>query len=145
MKLIVLHGFYGHVELAETDVVKDGKFAGLDQRGLFEKIMLEGYGNNVPAVFHAEYQDGSVKMFKDKDAAGLIDDPLVREITVLAPIAGGCAKSPRRRQSLTFNIPSPSGRGAGVRVGFVGEDVGAYRVRPTGAHVSAPVQVRMGI
>lgn len=90
MKLILCHGYYGHVELAESDMVKDGKFAGLDQRGLFERIMQEGYGNNIPAVFHAEYDDGSVKMFKGKAAAGLIDDPTVREVTVIAPIAGGC-------------------------------------------------------
>ena len=90
MKLIVCHGLYGHVELAEADVVKDGKFAGLGQKEMFERIMQEGYGKNIPAVFHAEYKDGSVKMFKNADAAGLINDANVLEITVLAPIAGGC-------------------------------------------------------
>lgn len=89
MKLIVCHGYYGHVELAEADTVKTGKFAGMGQRGLFEQILLEGYGNNVPAAFHAEYHDGHVKMFKGRDAAGLIDDPAVKEVTVIAPIAGG--------------------------------------------------------
>jgi len=97
MKLIICHGYYGHVQLAENDVVKDGKFAGLDQRRMFERIMLEGYGNNIPAVFHAEYQDGSVKMFKGKDAAGLIDDPSVSEVTVIAPIAGGTLSPSRER------------------------------------------------
>ncbi len=90
MKLIVCHGYYGHLELAENDTVKDGKFAGLNQRELFERIMTEGYGKNIPAIFHAEYQDGSAKMFKGADAGGLIDDPTVQEITVIAPIAGGC-------------------------------------------------------
>jgi hypothetical protein len=51
--------------------------------------MKEGYGNKIPAVFHAEYGDGSVKVFKGRDAAGLIDDPDVSEVTVIAPIAGG--------------------------------------------------------
>ncbi len=90
MKLIICHGYYGHVELAAADTVKTGKFAGLNQREMFERIMQEGYGNNIPAVFHAEYGDGSVKMFKGNAAAGLIDDPSVREVTVIAPIAGGC-------------------------------------------------------
>lgn len=88
-KLIVCHGYYGHVELAPGDTVTDGKFAGMNQRQLFEQIMKEGYGNKVPALFHAEYNDGSVKTFKGRDAAHLIDDPDVNEVTVIAPIAGG--------------------------------------------------------
>ncbi len=89
MKLYVMHNHYGHVTLDTNDRVGHGLFEGLSQRELFEKIMQEGYGNNVPAVFHAEYQDGTVKMFKGREAAGLIDDPEVREVTVMAPIAGG--------------------------------------------------------
>jgi len=89
MKLIICYGEYGHLALAENDVVKDGTFAGLNQREMFERIMKGGYGNNVPAVFHAEYGDGSSKIFKAGDAAGLIDDPSVKEVTVLAPMAGG--------------------------------------------------------
>ena len=51
--------------------------------------MEEGFGNNVPAIFHAEFKDGSVKMFKGADATGLIMNPDVDAITVLAPMAGG--------------------------------------------------------
>ena len=90
MKLIICHGLYGHVELAENDVVKDGKFAGLNQREMFDRIMQEGYGKKIPAVFHAEYGDGSVKMFTGDKAAGLLDDTNVQEVTVIAPMAGGC-------------------------------------------------------
>ena len=88
-KLIVAHGYYGHVELAPGEKVTEGKFAGLDQRQLFEKIMDEGYGKNIPAVFFAEMNDGSVEKFTGKAAAGLIDNPEVNEVTVIAPIAGG--------------------------------------------------------
>lgn len=89
MKLIVAHGMYGHLELLEGEKVKAGKFEGLDQRQLFERIMTEGYGKNVPAVFFAEKKDGSVERFTGRAAAGLIDDPDVAEVTVIAPIAGG--------------------------------------------------------
>ena len=89
MKLIIAHGFYGHMELLTDEKVKTGPFQGLDQRQMFEKIMREGYGNNVPAVFFAERTDGTVTRAVGKDAAGLIDDPGVAEVTVIAPIAGG--------------------------------------------------------
>lgn len=89
MKLIVMHGYYGHVELMPGEKVKDGKFSGLDQRQMFEKIMQEGYGKKVPAVFFADMKSGEVKKLVGKDAAGLIDDPDVNEVTVIAPIAGG--------------------------------------------------------
>jgi hypothetical protein len=94
MKLIVCHGYYGHVELAAQDTVKTGKFSGMTQRELFNQIMKEGYGNNIPAIFHAEYNDGKVKMFKGKDASHLIDDPSVKEVTIIAPIAGGDNATP---------------------------------------------------
>lgn len=90
-KLIVCHGYYGHVELAPGDVVTEGQFKGLGQKEMFEQIMKEGYGNNVPAIFHAEFNDGSYKVFKGRDAAQLIDNPEVNEVTVIAPIAGGDA------------------------------------------------------
>ncbi len=124
MKLIVCYGYYGHVELAPEDTVKTGKFAGFTQRQMFEQIMKEGYGNNItahqggnkgnshhaitgviPAVFHAEYQGGEVRMFKGSDAAGLIDDPAVKEVTVIAPIAGG------NRTILVRPLPSYAKRG----------------------------------
>lgn len=89
MKLIVCSGYYGHCELAPGETVKDGPFAGLDQRQLFEKIMQEGYGNNVPAVFFADKTDGSTVKAVGREAAPLLDDPEVLEVTVLAPIAGG--------------------------------------------------------
>lgn len=89
MKLIIAHGFYGHMELLAEDTVKTGPFVGLNQRQMFEKIMQEGYGNNVPAVFFAEHKDGTVTRAVGKEAATLIDDPDVSEVTVIAPIAGG--------------------------------------------------------
>jgi hypothetical protein len=89
MKLIVCSGYYGHCELATGDKVESGPFAGLDQRQLFGKIMQEGYGNNVPAIFFADMEDVSTKKLVGKDAATLLDDPQVREVTVIAPIAGG--------------------------------------------------------
>ena len=46
-KLIITHPDHGHLEL-ET---------GPDIEREFEKIMKEGYGNRVPAIFHAEKVD----------------------------------------------------------------------------------------
>ena len=89
MKLIVCSGYYGHCELLPGEKVEGGPHAGLDQRQLFEKIMQEGYGNNVPAVFFADMADGSTRRVVGRDAAPLIDDPGVLEVTVIAPIAGG--------------------------------------------------------
>jgi hypothetical protein len=88
-KLIVMHGMYGHIELAENDVVTDGKFKGLNQDEMFEKIMKDGYGDKVPAIFHAEFNDGSTKVYTGKEAKELINNPDVNECTVIAPIAGG--------------------------------------------------------
>lgn len=88
-KLIVCHGYYGHVELGVDDKVKNGQFAGLGQREMFEKIMQEGYGKNVPAIFHAEFKNGDIKSFQGDKAKELIDNPDVEEVTVIAPIVGG--------------------------------------------------------
>lgn len=89
MKFVFCAAGYGHLELAEADIVPSGKFKGLTQKELFEKIMKEGYGKNVPANFFAEFKDGSMKKFTGKSASVLIGDPAVDEVTVLAPIMGG--------------------------------------------------------
>ena len=88
-KLIVLSGLYGHIELVEADVVQDGKYKGLTQRDMFETIMREGYGPNVPAVFHTEFKNGEVVQFRGDEAAPLIDRPDVEACWVIAPICGG--------------------------------------------------------
>lgn len=88
-KLIITHGEYGHIELAENDVVAEGKFKGLNQKDMFEKIMNEGYGGKVPAIFHAEFSDGSTKVFRGKDAGELIGRTDVEACTIIAPICGG--------------------------------------------------------
>jgi hypothetical protein len=90
-KLIVLSGLYGHIELAETDVVQDGKYKGLSQREMFERIMREGYGKGVPAIFHTEFLNGEVVQFKGSEAAPIIDRPDVEACWVIAPICGGLA------------------------------------------------------
>ncbi len=79
MKLIITHPKHGHLELTTKEDIKTE----------FEKIMKEGYGNKIPAVFHTEMKDGSSQVVKGKDAENLIDNPNVKEITVLAPLAGG--------------------------------------------------------
>jgi len=89
MKLIVVHGHYGHVELAEADIVESGPFKGLTQRKMFEQIMKTGYGNNVPALFHTEFKNGEVVQFKGSEAAPLIGRPDVETVWVIAPMAGG--------------------------------------------------------
>ena len=88
-KLIVMHGSYGHVELSENDVVTEGKFKGMTQREMFEHIINEGYGKKIPGIFHAEFNDGSTKIYEGKEAKELINNPDVNEVTIIAPIAGG--------------------------------------------------------
>lgn len=78
-RLIITHPKHGHLDLVEATDIKTE----------FKKIMKEGYGNKIPAVFHAEKLDGSVEVKKGNDAKDLIYDPNVREITVIAPLAGG--------------------------------------------------------
>lgn len=87
-KLIICHGYYGHLELGIEDKVIGGKFDGLSQKEMFIKIVEEGYGKNIPAIFHAEYKDGSTKVFKGGEAKNLINDD-IEEVTVIAPIIGG--------------------------------------------------------
>lgn len=78
-KLIITHPKHGHLELTtEKDIVTE-----------FEKIMKEGYEDNVPAVFHAEMKGGRVEVLKGKEAEGLLRNPDVQEVTVIAPLAGG--------------------------------------------------------
>ena len=78
-KLIITHPEHGHLELDTTRDIKRE----------FEKIMREGYGNNIPAIFHATRNDGTVVVKKGAEAQDLIYDPQVREITVITPMAGG--------------------------------------------------------
>jgi len=78
-KLIITHPQHGHLELTETKEIESE----------FEKIMKSGYGNNVPAVFHAEKTDGSVEVLKGKEAGKFLRDPDVEEVTVISPLAGG--------------------------------------------------------
>jgi len=89
MKLIVMSGLYGHIELAENDVVATGKYAGIGQREMFERIMVEGYGGGVPALFHTEFKNGEIVQFRGDEAAPLIGRPDVKEVWVFAPLAGG--------------------------------------------------------
>lgn len=78
-KLIICHPKHGHLEVsAEKDIKKE-----------FAKIMKEGYGGNVPAIFHATKTDGAVEVYKGKDAKTLLNDPDVQEVTVVGPLAGG--------------------------------------------------------
>jgi len=78
-KLVVTHPDHGHLELVVDNEIETE----------FKKIMKEGYGNKVPAVFHAEKKDGSVEVAKGKDAGKFLRDPDVQEVTVIAPLAGG--------------------------------------------------------
>jgi hypothetical protein len=78
-KLIITHPEHGHLELKKKeDIEKE-----------FEKIMKEGYGDKIPAVFHAEMKDGTTEVFKGKKAKDLIRNPEVQEVTVIAPLVGG--------------------------------------------------------
>jgi hypothetical protein len=88
-KLIVMHGSYGHIELAEKDVVAEGQFKGLTQTEMFERIMNEGYGKKIPAIFQAEFTDGKTKIYNGKEAGELLGRNDVEEVTVISPIAGG--------------------------------------------------------
>lgn len=79
-KLIICHHRYGDKTIiAEADIKTE-----------FEKIMKEGYGNKIPAIFHVDYNDGKEhNAFTGKDATSLIDDPTVEEVVVIAPLSGG--------------------------------------------------------
>lgn len=89
MKLCFIGAGYGHLELAENDVVQDGIFAGLTQRQLFERIMREGYSGKIPPVFHTEFKNGEVVMFTGAEAQALIGRPDVETVTIMAPLCGG--------------------------------------------------------
>jgi hypothetical protein len=78
-KLIITHPKHGHLELTEKKDIKKE----------FNKIMKEGYSGNVPAIFHAEKTNGDIEVYKGKEAKNLLKDPDVKEVTVIAPLAGG--------------------------------------------------------
>lgn len=78
-KLIICHPKHGHIEVTDEKDIKE----------TFLDIMKNGYGNNIPALFMAEFQDGSTKAYPAKIASELLDDPGVLEVTVIAPMAGG--------------------------------------------------------
>ena len=92
MKLLVCGFGYGHVELEDaTTKVTGGKFSGMTQREVFNKIIADGYGNNIPAVFHTEFKNGEILHVGSKDPAAptIIDRPDVDQVWIIAPMAGG--------------------------------------------------------
>lgn len=88
-KLIVCDAQYGHIELLENEIIRDGKYKGLSQKQLFERIIREGYGNNLPAIFIAKCKDKKITKYVGKEAEHLHKDTNIKEIIVIAPIVGG--------------------------------------------------------
>lgn len=90
--LIYTHPKYGHKEASTgaTTLAED-----TSTQELFEEIMREGYGGDVPPVFLVEYEGGDSKRFDSKTGEGkkgiedMMRDPGVKEAVVVAPLVGG--------------------------------------------------------
>lgn len=81
MKLIICMPGKGHEEATAVKDIEDK----------FNKIIKEGYGGRIPPVFFAEFKDGSLDRFNEKEAKeeDIIHNPEIEIITVTAPMAGG--------------------------------------------------------
>lgn len=79
MKLLTIcHPKYGH-KMVELPADIDTEF---------EKIMQEGYGNKVPAIFYRSNKKGGYDQVDKADVKGLISDD-VDEVLVVGPLQGG--------------------------------------------------------
>jgi len=89
-ELIFLHPKYGDISVLEGEVVKEeGEFQGLSQRELFDQIMISGYEGRIPAIFIGETYDGQIIKKQGDEARYFIDNPEIKEVTIMAPMAGG--------------------------------------------------------
>lgn len=92
-KLIITTKETGHTTyVSDKTLIEDSTDILVDEDTLkqeFEKIMIEGYGKDIPATFYAEYEDGSTNKFTRENAKDFICNPKIKEVIAIAQIQGG--------------------------------------------------------